>query len=82
MPVVRRCVCGCGGCGGLGSRRLGGPRMTLESLARKLKACVVPHEARTAFLRLYEEAEGNEKRVARSQAVRSQNPKPSVSVGG
>ena len=56
--------------------------MTLESLARKLKACVVPHEARTAFLRLYEEAEGNEKRVARSQAVRSKNPKPSVSVGG
>jgi hypothetical protein len=35
--------------------------MTFESLARKLKACLVPHETRSAFLRLYEEAEGDSK---------------------
>ncbi len=56
MPSLARCVCGCGG---LGSRRLGAPRMPLEELSRKLKACLVPYEARTTFLRLYEEAEGN-----------------------
>lgn len=56
MSSQVRCVCGCGGAG---SRRLGAPRMSLQSLARKLKACVVPHDKRYVFLRLYEEAEDN-----------------------